>query len=65
MTPPSSVTSETFDQLSPIQEKPEPFTFRYSSPPEEDLRRDNQRIAGESVVMVASGSIAEGCHPQQ
>jgi enhancer of polycomb-like protein len=37
MTPPSSVTSETFDQLSPIQEKPEPFSFRYSSPPEEDL----------------------------
>lgn len=36
MTPPSSVTSESFDQPSPIQEKPEPFTFRYSSPPEED-----------------------------
>jgi len=36
MTPPSSVTSESFDQLSPTQEKPEPFTFRYSSPPEED-----------------------------
>jgi len=36
MTPPSSVTSDSFDQPSPSQEKPEPFTFRYSSPPEED-----------------------------
>jgi enhancer of polycomb-like protein len=36
MTPPSSVTSESFDQPSPTQEKSEPFTFRYSSPPEED-----------------------------
>ena len=36
MTPPSSVTSESFDQASPTQEKPEPFAFRYSSPPEED-----------------------------
>jgi enhancer of polycomb-like protein len=39
MTPPSSVTSETFDQPSPTQEKPEHFTFRYSSPPEEDESR--------------------------
>jgi enhancer of polycomb-like protein len=37
MTPPSSVTSETFDHPSPTHEKPDPFTFRYSSPPEEDL----------------------------
>lgn len=36
MTPPSSVTSESFDQPSPTHEKPDPFTFRYSSPPEED-----------------------------
>ena len=36
MTPPSSVTSDSFDQLSPAQEKPEPSFFRYSSPPEED-----------------------------
>ena len=36
LTPPASVTSESFDQPSPAQEKPEPFTFRYSSPPEED-----------------------------
>jgi enhancer of polycomb-like protein len=36
MTPPSSVTSESFDQSSPTQEKSDPFTFRYSSPPEED-----------------------------
>jgi enhancer of polycomb-like protein len=36
MTPPSSVTSESFDQPSPIQEKPEPFLFRHNSPPEED-----------------------------
>jgi len=39
MTPPSSVTSETFDQASPGQEKTDPFTFRYSSPPEEDENR--------------------------
>lgn len=39
MTPPSSVTSETFDHPSPPQDKPEPFTFRYSSPPEEDDSR--------------------------
>ncbi|KAF4625459.1 hypothetical protein G7Y89_g12707 [Cudoniella acicularis] len=39
MTPPSSVTSESFDQASPCQEKPDPFTFRYSSPPEEDEQR--------------------------
>ncbi len=36
MTPPSSVTSESFDHPSPSQENPENFTFRYSSPPEED-----------------------------
>ena len=36
MTPPSSVTSESFDQPSPTQEKPDPPPFRYSSPPEED-----------------------------
>jgi enhancer of polycomb-like protein len=38
MTPPSSVTSESFDHpSSPTHEKSDPFTFRYSSPPEEDL----------------------------
>ncbi|KAH6684426.1 putative enhancer of polycomb-like protein 1 [Halenospora varia] len=43
MTPPSSVTSESFDQLSP-QEKTEPFSFRYSSPPaEEDHRQPAYR----------------------
>lgn len=36
MTPPSSVNSESFDQPSPSQEKPEPFAFRYSSPAEDD-----------------------------
>ena len=36
MTPPSSVTSESFDQHSPSQGKPEPFTFRSLSPPPED-----------------------------
>jgi enhancer of polycomb-like protein len=36
MTPPSSVTSESFDQPSPIQENPEPSVFRHNSPPEED-----------------------------
>lgn len=36
MTPPSSVTSESFDHPSPSQENPENFTFRYSSPPGED-----------------------------
>ena len=39
MTPPSSVTSESFDQPSPSLEKPDPVTFRYSSPPEEDEHR--------------------------
>lgn len=39
MTPPSSVTSESFDHPSPAQEKPEPFTFRYGSPSEEDEPR--------------------------
>jgi enhancer of polycomb-like protein len=36
LTPPSSVTSESFENPSPAHEKPEPFTFRYSSPFEED-----------------------------
>jgi enhancer of polycomb-like protein len=36
MTPPSSVNSDSFDQPSPVHEKPEPFTFRYGTPPEED-----------------------------
>ncbi|KAG0648554.1 Enhancer of polycomb 1 [Hyphodiscus hymeniophilus] len=39
MTPPSSVTSESFDHPSPAQEKLEPFTFRYGSPAEEDEPR--------------------------
>merc|ERR1712093_115575 len=39
MTPPSSVTSESFDHPSPAQEMPEPFSFRYGSPPEEDEPR--------------------------
>ncbi|TVY55435.1 Enhancer of polycomb-like protein 1 [Lachnellula cervina] len=38
MTPPSSVTSESFDHPSPAQEKQESFAFRYSSPPEEEPR---------------------------
>lgn len=40
MTPPSSVTSESFDQASPILEKPEPFGFQYrsASPAEEEPR---------------------------
>lgn len=38
MTPPSSVTSESFDHPSPAQEKTEPYAFRYSSPPEEEQR---------------------------
>lgn len=38
MTPPSSVTSESFDLPSPAQEKPDPLTYRYSSPPEEENR---------------------------
>lgn len=39
MTPPSSVTSDSFDQPSPSREILEPSTFRYSSPPgEEDSR---------------------------
>jgi enhancer of polycomb-like protein len=37
MTPPSSVTSESFDQPSPTREKADPFSVRYSSPPEDDL----------------------------
>ncbi|KAG9232449.1 putative enhancer of polycomb-like protein 1 [Amylocarpus encephaloides] len=43
MTPPSSVTSECFDQPSPsnanANEILEPRTFRYSTPPEEDEQR--------------------------
>ena len=40
MTPPSSVTSESFDNASPILDKPEPFSFNYRSfsPPEEEPR---------------------------
>lgn len=38
LTPPSSVTSDSFDQHSPVQEKSEPF-FRYGSPPEDDEPR--------------------------
>lgn len=36
MTPPSSVTSESFDQASPAHENHEQLTVRYSSPPEEE-----------------------------
>lgn len=36
MTPPSSVTSETFDQASPSHEAPEPILARYGSPAEEE-----------------------------
>lgn len=36
MTPPSSVTSESFDHPLPSQEAPEPILTRYNSPPEED-----------------------------
>ena len=39
LTPPSSVTSESFDHPSPGQDKSEPFTFRYGSPSEEDEPR--------------------------
>ncbi|TVY81472.1 Enhancer of polycomb-like protein [Lachnellula suecica] len=40
MTPPSSVTSESFDQPSPAQDKQlENFAFRYSPPPEEEEHR--------------------------
>ncbi|CAD6439673.1 1d32aacc-57f2-4b98-afd6-1ff9bb3585aa [Sclerotinia trifoliorum] len=40
LTPPSSVTSESFDQASPVsQEKPDAVTVRYSTPPEEEDRR--------------------------
>jgi enhancer of polycomb-like protein len=38
MTPPSSVTSESFDYPSPTQEKPESFASGYSSPLEEEPR---------------------------
>ncbi|KAI9646965.1 Enhancer of polycomb-like protein 1 [Ciborinia camelliae] len=39
VTPPSSVTSESFDQASPVtQEKPDAVAVRYSTPPEEDDR---------------------------
>jgi enhancer of polycomb-like protein len=38
MTPPSSVTSETFDQPSPAQEVTEPAKFRYNSPEEDENR---------------------------
>jgi len=40
MTPPSSVTSESFDHPSPSQQdKSEPVTVRYSTPPEENEHR--------------------------
>jgi len=39
MTPPSSVTSETFDQHSPSLEKSETFALGYNSPSEEDEPR--------------------------
>ncbi|PQE16575.1 Enhancer of polycomb 1 protein [Rutstroemia sp. NJR-2017a BBW] len=40
LTPPSSVTSESFDQSSPIQhEKADAVTVRYGSPPPEDEHR--------------------------
>lgn len=40
LTPPSSVTSESFDQMSPVnQDKPDVVTVRYSTPPDEDDRR--------------------------
>ncbi|ESZ99430.1 hypothetical protein SBOR_0192 [Sclerotinia borealis F-4128] len=40
LTPPSSVTSETFEQVSLVnQNKPDAVTVRYSTPPEEDDRR--------------------------
>jgi enhancer of polycomb-like protein len=38
MTPPSSVTSETFEQPSVAQENIEPAKFRYDSPEEDDNR---------------------------
>lgn len=37
MTPPSSVTSESFDQSSPTPEKADPFIFRYNKPAEEEV----------------------------
>ncbi|CAG8973798.1 hypothetical protein HYALB_00006343 [Hymenoscyphus albidus] len=39
MTPPSSVTSESFDHPSPGHESHEPLTVRYSSPPHEEESR--------------------------
>jgi len=36
MTPPSSVTSDSIEQAAHAQDKVEPFSFRYSSPMEED-----------------------------
>lgn len=39
MTPPSSVTSESFDQPSPSMEKPESFALGYNSPSEEEEPR--------------------------
>ncbi|KUJ20211.1 putative enhancer of polycomb-like protein 1 [Mollisia scopiformis] len=39
MTPPSSVTSESFDQPSPSLEKPEPCALGYNSPSEEEEPR--------------------------
>jgi enhancer of polycomb-like protein len=42
MTPPSSVTSESFDHPSPSQEAPEPVVARYNSPLEEEEARHGQ-----------------------
>ncbi|KAF8859574.1 putative enhancer of polycomb-like protein 1 [Acephala macrosclerotiorum] len=39
MTPPSSVTSESFDRASPAMEKSESFALGYNSPSEEDEPR--------------------------
>lgn len=36
ITPPSSVTSESFNHASPAPDKPRDFTVRYGSPPEEE-----------------------------
>lgn len=39
MTPPSSVTSESFDHHTPTEEKSEPLTFRYNTPSEDEEPR--------------------------
>jgi len=38
MTPPSSVTSDSGDQPSPVRERPDPASVRYSSPSEDESR---------------------------